>query len=252
MSGSLLSPARYLLRLDDLCPAMPAARWARYFSMIDELGVKPMLAVVPANQDAELEGSAPDPGFWRKMQALESAGATIALHGYRHLTLGKGPSMVPLHPRSEFAGIPADRQRSWIAEGLRILRGHGLDPKLWIAPKHGFDQGTLRALKAEGIDFVSDGFARMPFLRGGVTWIPQQLWGPVEKRQGLWTICMHPSTSGDEEFDHLVAFLRGHLGQFTSFDWVAKECPAGDLPLGERIFERVALWRYRARRWRGK
>lgn len=251
MIRKLLRPARYLLRLDDLCPAMPAERWQRYFSLIDELGIKPILAVVAANHDTEIEGAAPDPEFWRKMRALETSGAAIALHGYHHLALGRGRSMIPLHPRSEFAGIPSGQQRSWIADGLRILRGHGLDPKIWIAPQHGFDLDTLRALEAESIRFVSDGFARIPFTRGGVTWIPQQLWGPVEKGAGLWTICMHPTTAGDVEFDRLRAFMRGHREQFTSFDWVAEECHAEELPLGERMYEKLALWRFCARRWRG-
>jgi len=251
MSGALLRPARYLLRLDDLCPAMPAERWQRYFSLVDELGIKPILAVVPANRDPEIEGSSPDPGFWQKMQALEFAGATIAQHGYHHLALAQGRSLMPLNSRSEFAGVPADRQRGWIGEGLRILRKHGLNPKIWIAPKHGFDQDTLRALKAAGIQFLSDGFARMPFKRGGITWIPQQLWRPVEKREGLWTICMHPSTAGEAEFGRLHAFLRGHIDQFTSFEGVAEECRAEELPVVERIYERLALWRFRARRLRG-
>ena len=69
--------------------------------------------------------------------------------------------------------------------GSKTLRTYGLNPKLWVAPRHGFDRNTLRALQQEGIGYLSDGFARIPFRRGGITWIPQQLWEPVRKSSGL-------------------------------------------------------------------
>ena len=185
------TPAEYLLRCDDLCPTTPLERWRRVESLIEEFNLQPILAVVPDNRDPELGIATPDPAFWKRMHALEVAGAVIGLHGYRHLCASHGRSLVRLARTTEFAGVPAQTQRTWIIEGLRILRAHGLNPRIWVAPRHGFDRNTLDALGAEGIALLSDGFARVPFLRGGATWIPQQLWGPVDKPKGLWTICVH-------------------------------------------------------------
>jgi hypothetical protein len=181
---------------------------------------------------------------------LEAAGAAIALHGYRHLCHSKGRSLVPLHTHSEFAGVDADHQRHWIASGLQILRDHGLNPRLWVAPRHGFDRNTLRALHTEGIRLLSDGFARIPFTRGGMTWIPQQLWAPVEKPGGLWTICVHPNTARDSLVDHLRDFLRHHAAQFTSVDRVMEELKPAKLGKAERLYEALALWKIRASRAR--
>lgn len=239
----LSKPAQYLLRFDDLCPTVAADRWQRLQAVIEEFSLKPILAIVPDNHDPELQPSPPDPDFWPRMRALESAGATIALHGYRHLCLSPGRSLIPLHRITEFAGVPAATQQNWIHLGLEILRSHGLNPRVWVAPRHGFDRHTLNALRKEGIHLLSDGFARIPFMRGGLTWIPQQLWAPVEKSSGLWTVCIHPNTISNEQIAALRAFLGQHAAQLTSVDRVIAEFSPTGLNLAERAYAQCALWR---------
>jgi predicted deacetylase len=236
-------PARYLLRFDDLCPTVSRERWRQCRSLIDEFHIHPILAVVPNNLDGDLKVSPANARFWHELRVLEKTGATIGLHGYHHLRQSRGRSFVPLQRASEFAGVPGHWQRTWISEGLDILRQHGLDPRIWVAPQHGFDASTLRALKAESIHLLSDGFARIPFVRGGLTWIPQQLWGPLEKTEGLWTICIHPNTASPAQIEALRAFLRTHAHQFTSVDSVMAKFPLGALTLAEQMYARVALQR---------
>ncbi len=244
------SPAQYLLRFDDLCPTVSHPRWQRFLPLIEEFGLRPILAVVPDNQDRELILSPPDPQFWARMRAMEAAGATIGLHGYRHLCLSLGRSLLPLHRHSEFAGVPEETQGEWIREGLGILRGQGLNPRIFVAPRHGFDQATLRALGQEGIPLLSDGFARLPFIRGGLIWIPQQLWGPVAKNKGLWTICIHSNSATDAQVAQLYTFVREHAAEFTSVGRVLAELTPARLGLTERLYESWALWRVRAYRAR--
>lgn len=240
------TPAQYLLRFDDLCPTVSSARWQRFLPMVQEFGLRPILAVVPDNRDRSLRLSPPDPEFWAQMRALEAAGSSIALHGYRHLCASTGRSLVPLHGHTEFAGVPERTQREWIHAGLEVLRGEGLHPKIWVAPRHGFDRKTLRALRGEGIGVLSDGFARVPFTRGGMIWIPQQLWGPLEKSKGLWTICIHSNSTHGAEVEELRDFLHRHADQFTSLDRVLAEFTPVRLGPFEWIHEALALWRVRA------
>lgn len=240
-------PAQYLLRFDDLCPTYARQRWEQFAALITEFGIRPILAVVPENRDPALEVSAPDPEFWARMRALQAAGATIALHGYRHLCVNDGRSLVPLHRVSEFAGVPEPIQRQWIREGLEILRSHGLQPNIWVAPRHGFDRATLRALRAEGISVLSDGFARRPFLHHGLIWIPQQLWAPVAKSSGLWTICLHANTATEAQVEQLREFLRRHAAQITSAQRVIAEFGATPLSAAERVDAAGAILRVRAR-----
>jgi predicted deacetylase len=243
-------PAQYLLRFDDLCPTMEYDRWQRCLSLIEEFRLRPILAVIPDNQDEELNLSLPDPEFWPRMRAMEAAGATIALHGYRHLCAKQGESLLPLHHHTEFAGVPEVTQQRWIRTGRGILRGQGLNPTIFVAPRHGFDHTTLRALRREGIPLLSDGFARVPFERGGITWIPQQLWRPVKKSSGLWTICIHSNFTRAAQVDELRAFIRTHAAQFTSLDRVLAEYPPAGLGPIERLYEAWALWRAQVRRAR--
>jgi predicted deacetylase len=243
-------PAQYLLRFDDLCPTVAHSRWQRFLPLIKEFGIQPILAVIPDNRDGELNLSPPDPEFWAQMRALQAAGATIGLHGYRHLCTSRGVSLLKLHRRSEFAGFPEQIQREWIREGLRTLRAEGLNPTIFVAPRHGFDRATLRALRFEGIQLLSDGFARIPFTRDGLTWIPQQLWGPVSKNKGLWTICIHSNSASVSQVQQLDAFLRAHAHQFTSVNRVLAELQPARLGLTERLYEACALWRIQARRSR--
>jgi Uncharacterized protein conserved in bacteria (DUF2334) len=240
-------PAQYLLRFDDLCPTISWADWERFRALIEEFGVRPILAVVPDNRDLNLERAPADPEFWERMRRAEERGATIAVHGYRHLCDSKGKSLLGIHRSSEFAGVEYETQQEWIHAGLRILREKGLNPRLWIAPRHGFDLNTIQALTKHGVDVISDGFARVPFRRHCITWVPQQLWGPVPKKMGLWTICIHPSQARLSDAEHLRHFLEEHAQQFTSFDRVIQEFPASSLTVRERIYEWIARARVQKR-----
>lgn len=242
--------AQYLLRFDDLCPTMSRTGWRRFVPLIQEFHLRPILAVVPENCDPALEVEDPDAAFWPQMRAMESAGAAIGLHGYRHLCESYGRGMIPLYTASEFAGVAFEDQRARIHSGLRILRGHGLQPRIWVAPRHGFDSETLRALREEGIKVLSDGFARVPFLRDGLLWIPQQLWAPVEKNAGMWTICVHANTAPEDLVEQLRRFLGRHAAEFTSIDRVMAEFPHEPLSASEWVYERWALWRMRVSRLR--
>ncbi|MFP5275755.1 MAG: DUF2334 domain-containing protein [Acidobacteriota bacterium] len=246
----LPKPAQYLLRIDDLCPTMAAGRWPALASLIGEFRLRPILAVVPENRDPDLCRQNPDPHFWQKMRALQEQGATIALHGYTHLCASRGRSLIRLSRSSEFAGVCGGVQRNWIRRGVDRLRAEGLPPVAWVAPRHGFDRETIVALREEGIHVISDGFARRPFVREGMFWIPQQLWTPAERRRGVWTICIHANTATDEDTGQLRAFVRTHAERFTCVEEILEEWEHTPLTLTERMHEGWTLQRQRARQLR--
>lgn len=236
---------QYLIRFDDLCPTMLRAPWDRYLSIVTRYGVRPILAVVPDNQDPALNLQANDPEFWDRMKSLEAAGATVAMHGYRHQCTSRGTSFLGLHDETEFAGVDESQQRIWIRSGLSILRNHGLSPRLFVAPRHGFDRSTLRALAREGLGILSDGFARRPFTRQDVIWIPQQLWEPVEKPWGLWTICLHSNAAPATLERKLEQFLEKNAKYVTCFDGVIAGRQPVPLTWTERFGESMANLRVR-------
>jgi predicted deacetylase len=242
--------AQYLLRFDDLCPTMDRARWKRLMALVVRFGIRPLLAVVPDNRDPELARDVADERFWEEMRRLEAAGATIGLHGFQHVCLAGGRSFIPLHARTEFAGVSPDLQRKWIGAGLEILRSKGLEPRIWVAPRHGFDRVTISALREHGIGLVSDGFARQPFRSGGMVWIPQQLWGPVPRSSGLWTICLHANSATEEVVQSLEVFLERFSSQFTSVDRVLEDWQVGERSLLDWLFHARMVSRIRLGRLR--
>lgn len=228
--------AQYLLRFDDLCPTMDRDRWEQFASLIKRYRLRPILSVVPDNEDPELAVDVADESFWEQMLALESAGATIGLHGYRHVCAANGPSLIPVRKQTEFAGVPRELQREWIANGLAMLRSQGLHPRIWVAPRHGTDLITLRVLREEGIAVLSDGLSTRPYREHAMIWIPQQIWAPVEKKSGLWTICIHSNTATDQDVESLEVFLERFVDQFTSVEWALAQWPIGDRTYSDRLF----------------
>jgi len=247
MTSSRFHPAgpQYLLRFDDLCPTMDRARWQRFLPLLSRFQIHPILAVVPDNQDPDLNKDSPDPAFWCSMQGWQASGAAIGLHGYQHRCIAKGPGLVSLHARTEFAGAPLNDQRAWIHRGLAILRSQGLSPKIWVAPRHGSDRSTITALREEGIDVISDGFADAPYRRHEMTWIPQQLWAPVVQASGLWTIAFHPNTASDQDLNSLEEFLRRFHRSFTSLERVLSEWPVHEWCARDRLRHQQRLMRRR-------
>lgn len=244
MNRQLYRSARYLLRIDDLCPTMDRVRWRAVRNMIEVAGIHPILAIVPMNRDPELIRDASDPSFWEQMRDMERNGASIALHGLDHVCSSRGRSLIPLHRQSEFAGRSIDDQQARIASGLHILHERGLLPQLFVAPRHGFDRNTLLALRNCRLTSLCDGFHSAPGVHGGVTWIPQQLWAPVSRKAGLWTFCLHPNTV--EDLEPWRSFVYTHKEQFTCFDEVIED---RQQPLNfiERVMARIRLNRCRIR-----
>jgi hypothetical protein len=118
------------------------------------------------------------------------------------------------------------------------------------------DRATLTVLQETGITVVSDGLAVRPYREHGLTWIPQQLWGPMAKEHGLWTICIHANTATDKEVAELEAFLDQRRGQFTSLERAMEDWPISERTPADRLFEhwmrmRWTLSRLRAQLRRG-
>jgi predicted deacetylase len=198
--------ARYLVRLDDACPTMDHERWAMVEGVLDALNVRPIVAVVPENRDADLVRAPADPGFWDQVRAWEAKGWTIAMHGLHHRQhpVDRRRLILPFHDRSEFGGLNQDAQAALMAQSWAAFAAQDVRPTVWVAPAHAFDRSTLRALKeATPIRIISDGLSIDSFEEEGFAWVPQQLWAPEPRRQGTWTICLHPNGMERSDIDRL-------------------------------------------------
>lgn len=182
----------YLLRFDDLCPTMRWSSWDEVEEVLAETGVKPILAVVPDNQDPRLRHDPPSPAFWDRMRICQARGWTIALHGYQHTYVNGEPGLLRLNRQSEFAGLDYQTQLEKLRKGLAVFAREGLQAEAWVAPSHSFDWATVAALGAVGIRTISDGMGLAPFTDPlGSVWVPQQFASMRRMPFGVWTFCYH-------------------------------------------------------------
>lgn len=231
--------AHYLLRFDDICPAMNWTVWADIEPILERHGISPIIAVVPDNQDPKLNVHAPHPDFWSWVRQRQAAGWCIALHGYRHLYETGNSGIMGINARSEFAGLPEVVQRGKLVRALEIFRDNGVRADAWIAPGHSFDAITVRLLKELGVDTISDGFFLRPVQYLDAYWIPQQLWHFRRMPGGVWTVCLHCNAYGEAEVAQLRGWLDQYAGHMTSVTEVKRMFPARPPNLADRCFARL-------------
>jgi len=207
--------AKYIIRLDDACPVMDAGKWERMERLLEKYAIKPIAAVVPHCEDPDLDKGGHIDDFWGKVKSWEAKGWEIALHGYNHVYATKNPGLVPINEKSEFAGLSFEEQAEKIRSGYGIFSGNGIKPRIFIAPAHSFDKNTLKAIEKEtDIRIISDGLSVRPYTFLGFKWIPQQLWKFRPMPFGLWTICLHPNTMEEKDFQRLEDNITDNSSDF--------------------------------------
>lgn len=210
--------SQYLLRLDDASDFMDVEKWKRMEDLLDRYGIKPLVGIIPDNQDPSLIGVYErDTAFWGKAIHWKEKGWELALHGCYHKYTTEEGGINPVNKRSEFAGVSLDEQKKMIRHGVDILKSHGIEPRVFFAPSHTFDENTLIALKEESdIRVISDTIANDVYFENGFYFIPQQS-GRVRKLPfKVCTFCYHPNMMKDEDFDRLHDILESTREYFVS------------------------------------
>jgi predicted deacetylase len=215
-------PARYLVRFDDICPGMRWSVWREIEKILVDNDVRPMLAVVPQNEDPTLDVDAREPRFWELVRGWQARGWTIGLHGYQHRYVTRAAGLVGLNQRSEFAGLPYAEQLAKLRRAVDIFGAESVRPDVWIAPGHSFDATTVAALGDVGIRAISDGFFVSSHRdERGTLWVPQQLWSFRYRPCGDWTVCYHHNDWAARDVTRFAADVAKYRSRITSFGEIA-------------------------------
>lgn len=208
----------FIIRLDDASNYMNHDNWDRMELLLNKYNIKPIVGIIPNNKDIELLNYSNDSKFWEKAKKWEKKGWIIAMHGYEHLYLTKNGGINPIQYRSEFAGLSLEIQKEKIKKGYAILKEKGLNPTVFFAPSHTFDNNTIRALKEEtDIRIISDTIANDIYFKDGFYFIPQQS-GTVRKLPfKIVTFCYHPNTMDSDDFVKLERFIKDNNNKFINF-----------------------------------
>lgn len=229
------------VRLDDITPDMDWERFLRFKELLDQYQVKPLIGIVPDNRDELLKGSGEAKSaerFYEYVKELKEQGWTVAMHGYRHIYDTKKGGLFPLNHFSEFAGCPLEVQRHKIAEGKRILKEHGIETEIFMAPGHSYDGNTLRALKENGFTEITDGFGEQPYRYRGMTFYPISflLSRTFRRERGYSTMVVHTGTVTEEELARYEAYFQNKAVRWISYEEY-RSCPAKRRGIGGRIKE---------------
>ena len=200
------------VRMDDIAPGMDWKKFKEFKALLDEYGIKPLIGVVPDNQDGNLEraeenkeygGDGAPEDFWAYIRKLQEQGWIVAMHGYQHVYTQKKGGVFPLNLFSEFAGLPMAEQFAMLEKGRAVLDSHGIKTDIFMAPAHSYDKNTLKALYQAGFRKITDGFGNRPYLWRQMCFYPIsfRLENSLQREGGWTTMVVHANTASGKDME---------------------------------------------------
>jgi len=204
-------------RMDDITPDMDWDKFNQVRELFKRYRIRPLLGVVPVNEDTDLRYNYPREDFWEIIRSLQREGWIIAQHGTNHRYLTKDTGILKINPFSEFAGLPYDVQKEKIQEGRNVLKKAGVESNIFMAPGHTYDKSTVKALVASGFECITDGFYKKPYYSDGLLFVPCRLQG-YQKIKGVDTLCLHSNLMSEADLMDLENFCKSNYQNIIPFD----------------------------------
>lgn len=207
------------IRMDDITPDMDWSKFLRFKELCDLYQVKPLIGVVPVNQDSMLQINPAREDFWDYLKQLEEEGWVIAQHGYCHIYKTKKMGLFPLNQLSEFAGLKYENQVEKVQAGKKLLEEHGIKTDIFMAPAHSYDKNTLRALKTAGFKKITDGFGKRPYIWSDLLFYPisYKQSKSLKQSEGYTTFVVHANTLSEEEYKRFEKLFQDYSDRFISY-----------------------------------
>lgn len=209
------------VRMDDISPGMDMAKFNKFYDVLKHCGIMPLLGVVPANQDANLNVIPPldEKEFYKLVKKWKMEGCVIAMHGYSHVYQTAKGGLFPLNSFSEFAGLSLDEQKNKISSGKQIFEKYEIDTDIFMAPGHSYDTNTLCALKEYGFHRITDGFGKKPYQRKKIVFFPISFSQKktLASGDGYSTLVFHVNTMTNEQIDRYTKLFQEKQSLFIPY-----------------------------------
>ena len=212
---------KFLIRLDDIAENMNWEMMDQTERLFDKFGIKPVLGVIPNNQDPELLlYPKKNINFWDKVKNWKEKGWEVGMHGNNHVYdkncnkndyLGHGGN-------TEFCGHTFEIQLEKINQGLNKFKKEKIDIRTFFAPNHTFDQNTLIALKECGITNVLDGYGLTAYEEKEIKFIPQLFYKIFPLPFGMQTFQIHLNYYKQDDFNNLKKFIELNSAKIITYD----------------------------------
>lgn len=209
-----------LIRIDDIAENMNWDLMDKCEVLFDKYNIKPVLGVIPNNQDQELMSYPRKGNFWEKVRQWKKKGWEISMHGYTHLysqTTNK-KDYFGYGGNSEFFGQKFEIQKDKIEKGLQKFSNEKIKIRSFYAPNHTYDANTLKALKECKINNIIDGYGLMPYSNKGLYFFPQLFHKVILLPFGVQCTQIHLNYWKEIEFNNFENFIRKNKKKIISFD----------------------------------
>ncbi len=209
-----------LIRLDDISECMNWELMGRCEVLFDKNNIKPLLGVIPNNQDSELMSYKKNEDFWNKVREWKNKGWEISMHGFSHIYDMKTnkKDYFKYGGKSEFYGHRYEDQKAKIDNGLKIFENEKIIIRSFFAPNHTYDLNTFKAIKESGIKNVIDGYGLVPYSEKGLNFIPQLFYKEIFLPFGIQSTQIHLNYWDEEDFIKFEKFVEKNKEKFISFD----------------------------------
>jgi len=211
---------KILIRFDDIAENMNWHLMAKCEKLFDELNIKPVMGVIPNNEDKDLLFYPKKENFWQIVKKWQLKGWEIAMHGYNHIYDNdtNKKDFFEYGGKSEFYGHSLESQLNKIKKGLEIFKKNEIKIRTFFSPNHTYDLNTFEALKLSGINEVIDGYGLKPYLENNIKFIPQLFYKPFFLPFGIQTTQIHLNYWTENEFNKFSKQIYKNKKKVISYD----------------------------------
>jgi len=215
---------KILIRFDDVAENMNWHLMNKCEVLFDKLNIKPVMGVIPNNEDKDLLIYPKKENFWGIVKKWQSKGWEIAMHGYNHIydKETNKKDFFEYGGRSEFFGHTLEVQLKKVKKGLEIFKKNNINVRTFFSPNHTYDLNTFEALKLSGINQVIDGYGLKPYLENNIKFIPQLFYKPIFLPLGLQTTQIHLNYWTEKELDNFLNIISKNYKKIISYEEALK------------------------------
>ena len=214
-----------LIRIDDVAENMNWEMFEKIEILFNKHNIKPVLGVIPNNQDKELLNYPRKEDFWQKVSAWKNKGWEIAMHGYDHIYNNQTnkKDYFGYGGRSEFFGNSLADQTKKIQDGLKKFSQKNIPIRVFFAPNHTYDENTFTALKNSGIYEIIDGYGIMPYIENQIKFIPQLFYKFYTMPFGIYSTQIHLNYWNQNDYNQFEEFINKNLSYILSYEETLKK-----------------------------
>jgi len=218
-----------ILRFDDISQNMNWELMKKCEELFNRHDIKPLLGVIPNNQDKEFLKYENNTNFWEEIRKWQSKGWEISMHGCRHLYVKETnkKDYFGYGGKSEFYGQEYDVQKKMIEEGLKKFKDEKINIRSFFAPNHTYDLNTFKALTFFGIKNIIDGYGLMPYSEKEINFIPQLFYKEIMLPFGIQATQIHLNYWNNKDFEKFEKFVEKNKEYFITFDDAVKKVNNG-------------------------